>query len=462
MKKWNPKTKQGLNIIIVGCGKVGVALTEQLSREGHDITLIDKNSSRLQETADLYDVMGVVGNGASYNVQLDAGIEKADLIIAVTSSDELNVLCCTIAKQAGDCAAIARICSPDYSQDAGYLREKLGLTMIINPDLETARETARILYLPTALEVNAFSHGQAEMIKFQLPEDNVLANMSISDLGKNISSEILICAVERDGEVYIPNGSFVLQANDTISFLSSRQSIRSFLQKVKVKTRQVKNTLIVGGGKSAYYLAHQLIHMGIDVKIIEKNVQRCEELSILLPDAIIINGDGTDQELLKEEGIEQAESFVPLTGIDEENVMLTLYAKQVSNAKVITKINRMTFKNVISNLNLGSVIFPRMITSEAIIAYVRAKKNSLNSNIETLYHLFDSRVEAIEFLVDEASAVTGKPLMNLNLKENLLVACIYRNGITRIPSGQDTIQIGDTVIIVTTHTGFDQLTDILA
>ena len=202
--------------------------------------------------------------------------------------------------------------------------------------------------------------------------------------------------------------------------------------------------------------------MGIDVKIIEQNVQRCEELSILLPDAIIINGDGTDQELLIEEGIEQAESFVPLTGIDEENIMLTLYAKQVSNAKVITKINRMTFKNVIGNLNLGSVIFPRLITSEAIIAYVRAKKNSLNSNIETLYHLFDSRVEAIEFLVDEASEVTGQPLMNLNLKKNLLVSCIYRNGVAKIPSGQDTIQVGDTVIIVTTHTGFDQLTDILA
>lgn len=363
---------------------------------------------------------------------------------------------------AGDCAAIARICSPDYSQDVGYLREKLGLTMIINPDLETARETARILYLPTALEVNSFAHGRAEIIKFQLPEENILTGMSIADLGKEISSEILICAVEREGEVHIPDGSFVLHADDTISFVASRRSIRSFLQRVGIKTKQVKNTLIVGGGKSAYYLANQLIHMGIDVKIIEQNVQRCEELSILLPDAIIINGDGTDQELLIEEGIEQAESFVPLTGIDEENIMLTLYAKQVSNAKVITKINRMTFKNVIGNLNLGSVIFPRLITSEAIIAYVRAKKNSLNSNIETLYHLFDSRVEAIEFLVDEASEVTGQPLMNLNLKKNLLVSCIYRNGVAKIPSGQDTIQVGDTVIIVTTHTGFDQLTDILA
>lgn len=462
MKIWNQNNKQGLNIIIVGCGKVGAALTEQLIREGHDITLIDKSAARLQEIANLYDVMGVVGNGASYNIQVEAGIEKADLIIAVTASDELNVLCCTIAKQAGDCAAIARICSPDYNQDAGYLREKLGLTMIINPDLEAAREIARILFLPTALEVNSFAHGQAEMIKCQLPPDNVLAGMSIADLSKNISSEILICVVERDGEVYIPDGSFVLEENDTISFVSSRRSIRAFLHKIGFETKQVKDTLIVGGGKSTYYLAHQLLHMGIDVRIIERDVKRCEELSILLPEAIIINGDGTDQELLKEEGLEQAESFVPLTGIDEENVMLTLYAKQVSDAKVITKINRMTFKNVIGNLNLGSVIYPKLITSEAIIAFVRAKKNSMNSNIETLYHLFDSRVEAIEFMVDEASEVTDQPLMNLNLKKNLLVACIYRKNIAKIPSGQDTIQVGDTVIIVTTHTGFDKLTDILS
>lgn len=462
MKKETTKGKQGLNIIIVGCGKVGVALTEQLSKEGHDITLIDKNASRLLDTANFFDVMGIVGNGASYNIQLEAGIETADLIIAVTSSDELNVLCCTIAKQAGDCAAIARICSPDYSRDAGYLREKLGLTMIINPDLETARETARILYLPTALEINSFAHGQAEMITFQVPEDNLLNGLSIADLGKNISSDVLICAVERKGEVHIPNGSFLLTAGDNISFVSSPRNIRSFLKKIGFKTKQVKDTLIVGGGKTAYYLAYQLIRMGIDVKIIEQDVKRCEELSILLPEAIIINGDGTDQELLKEEGLEQSESFVPLTGIDEENVMLTLHAKQTSNAKVITKIDRTTFKNVISTLDLGSVIYPRTITSEAIIAYVRAKKNSMDSNIESLYHLFDSRVEAIEFKVEETSEITSKPLMELNLRDNLLVACIYRNGTAKIPSGQDTILIGDTVVIVTTHTGFDNITDILA
>ena len=385
------QSKNGLNIIIVGCGKVGMTLIEQLSKEGHDITIIDKNAAKVQEMSNLYDIMGLVGNGASYSVQMEAGIENADLIIAVTASDELNLLCCTVAKQVGDCAAIARVRTPDYSKEAGYLREKLGLTMIINPELEASLETARILYLPTALEVNSFAHGQAEIVKFKIPEGNLLDGMTIATLGKSITNEILICAIEREGEVYIPGGNFQMAKDDIVSFVAPRRHIRSFLKKIGFKTKQVKDAMIVGGGKASYYLAKQLIAMGIDVKIIEQNKERCEELSILLPEAIIINGDGTDEEVLREEGIEYAQAFIPLTGIDEENIMLTLHAKQVSNAKLITKINRSTFKNVISKLDLGSVIYPRYITSEAIIAYVRAKKNSTNSNIETLYHMFDNR-----------------------------------------------------------------------
>ena len=391
------QSKNGLNIIIVGCGKVGMTLIEQLSKEGHDITIIDKNAAKVQEMSNLYDIMGLVGNGASYSVQMEAGIENADLIIAVTASDELNLLCCTVAKQVGDCAAIARVRTPDYSKEAGYLREKLGLTMIINPELEASLETARILYLPTALEVNSFAHGQAEIVKFKIPDGNLLDGMTIATLGKSITNDILICAIEREGEVYIPGGNFQMAKDDIVSFVAPRRHIRSFLKKIGFKTKQVKDAMIVGGGKASYYLAKQLIAMGIDVKIIEQNKERCEELSILLPEAIIINGDGTDEEVLREEGIEYAQAFIPLTGIDEENIMLTLHAKQVSNAKLITKINRSTFKNVISKLDLGSVIYPRYITSEAIIAYVRAKKNSTNSNIETLYHMFDNRAEAIEF-----------------------------------------------------------------
>lgn len=455
------QSKNGLNIIIVGCGKVGMTLIEQLSKEGHDITIIDKNAAKVQEMSNLYDIMGLVGNGASYSVQMEAGIENADLIIAVTASDELNLLCCTVAKQVGDCAAIARVRTPDYSKEAGYLREKLGLTMIINPELEASLETARILYLPTALEVNSFAHGQAEIVKFKIPDGNLLDGMTIATLGKSITNEILICAIEREGEVYIPGGNFQMAKNDIVSFVAPRRHIRSFLKKIGFKTKQVKDAMIVGGGKASYYLAKQLIAMGIDVKIIEQNKERCEELSILLPEAIIINGDGTDEEVLREEGIEYAQAFIPLTDIDEENIMLTLHAKQVSNAKLITKINRSTFKNVISKLDLGSVIYPRYITSEAIIAYVRAKKNSTNSNIETLYHMFDNRAEAIEFRVDEPSSVTGIPLKDLMLKNDLLVSFIYRNGKVQIPSGLDTIEVGDTVMIVTTHTGLDNIQDII-
>lgn len=457
-KKGQPK---GLRIIIVGCGKVGATLVEQLSREGHDLTIIDKSPQRIQSITGLFDVMGIVGNGASYSVQMEAGIEDADLIIAVTNSDELNLLCCTVAKRVGGCAAIARVRTPDYSTEVGYLREKLGLAMIINPELEAAKEAARILYLPTALEVNSFAHGQAELIKFKVPEGNMLDGMTIAFLGKTIAHNILICAVERGKEIFIPSGDFQMKKGDIISFVSSRRSAKDFLETIGFKTNRVKSTMIIGGGKAAYYLAKQLLHMGISVKIIEIDKARCEELSILLPKAVIINGDGTNEDLLKEEGIEYTESFVALTGIDEENILLTLYARQVSDAKVITKINRITFKDVISNLDLGSVIYPRYITSETIIAYVRAKKNSMGSDIETLYHMFDHRAEAIEFRVREKSAVTNISLAELPLKKNLLLSCINRNGKIIIPSGQDCIRVGDTVMIVTTHTGFNDILDIL-
>lgn len=453
--------KHHLNVIIVGVGKVGSTLVEQLTKEGNDVTIIDKNASVVQAMSSLYDVMGVVGNGASYSVQMEAGIENCDLFIAVTESDELNLLCCTVAKRVGGCSAIARVRTPDYSKEVGYLREKLGLAMIINPDLESAKEVARILYLPTTLEVNSFAHGQAELIKFKIPEGNILANLPISQLGKASSHKVLICAIERDGEVNIPSGNFIMEEGDIVTFVANRKVAKQFLNTIGFNTRQVKNTMIIGGGTSAQYLADQLLHSGVFVKIIEKDRARCEELSLLLPKAIIINGDGTDEELLKEEGIQAAESFVPLTGIDEENIMLTLFARQVSDAKVVTKINHITFKDVINNLDLGSVIYPRYITSEAIIAYARAKKNSLGSNIETLYHLFDSRVEAIEFRVQNESKITSIPLMELALKKNLLIAFINRNGTIIIPSGRDSIKVGDTVMIVTTHTGFNDILDIV-
>lgn len=451
----------GLRIIIVGCGKVGSTLVDQLCREGHDITIIDTNVDKIHELTNLYDIMGVEGNGASHSVQKEAGIDSTDLLIAVTGSDELNLLCCTVARRVTKCSTIARVRNPDYSKEAEYLREQLGLAMIINPEMEAAKEIARILYLPTALEVSPFAHGQAELVQFKVPEGNILDGITLMQISSKVPARVLICAIERNGEVEIPTGATKIQAGDIISFVAQRTTIKNFLQHICVKTKRVNNTLIIGGGKSTYYLAQQLLHMGISVKIIEKDRKRCEELSVLLPKAIIINGDGTDEELLKEEGIETVESFVPLTGLDEENVMLTLHARQLSGTKVITKINRLSFKNVITSLQLGSVIYPRLIISEAIIAYVRAKKNSMDSNLETLYHLFDSRLEALEFRIDRASKATDIPLMELKMKEQVLIAFISRRGRILLPSGSDCIQVGDTVMVVTKHSGFDEIEDIL-
>ena len=455
---------RGLRIIIVGCGKVGSTLIERLDQEGHDITIIDQNPSKITEITNQYDIMGIVGNGASYNVQKEAGIDNADLIIAVTGSDELNLLCCTIARREGRCAAIARVRTPEYSNEIGFIRERLGLAMVINPELEASREAARILSLPTALEISSFAHGTAGMVKIKIPEANILHNMSIADLGRKMGNNVLICAVEREGEFTIPSGNFIMQSGDIISFVGTRKNARAFLRQIGYLTKQVRNTLIVGGGKAAYYLADQLIKAGINVKIIESDFNRCEELSILLPEAIIIHGDGTNRDLLKEEGIEDVESFVPLTGIDEENIMLTLHAKQVShtNAKVITKINRINFTDVINQLDLGSVLYPKYITSEAIIAYVRARQAaSEESNIETISHLFNQRVEAIEFHITEQSSITNVPLKDLRLKKNLLIAFIARKGSILIPSGNDTLQKDDNVMVVTTHVGFRDIHDIV-
>ena len=452
----------GLKIIIVGCGKVGSTLVEQLDKEGHDITVIDTNATVVQDICNQFDVIGFTGNGASYSVQKEAGIYSADLIIAVTNSDELNLLCCTIAKRVGNCNAIARVRNPEYNTEINYLRGKLELAMIINPEYEVAREAARILALPSALDISPFAHGQAELIRFKVPANNVLDNMKIADIGQAIAGEVLICAIERDGEVFIPSGDSVLKTGDVISFVSARKKTRKFLEKIGFQTKRVKDTMIVGGGKASYYLAKQLLRMGISVKIIEQDRAKCEELSILLPEPIIINGDGTDQDLLKEEGLPYAESFVPLTGIDEENILLSLFAQQESNAKVITKVNRTAFNNIINQLDLGSILYPRYITTEAIIAYVRARANSKdNNNIDTLYHLFNNRVEAIEFSITEESDVTNISLKDLTIKKGVLVSFINRNGSIIIPSGSDCIKLGDTVMVVTTHTGFYDICDIL-
>ena len=453
---------KGISIIVIGCGKVGHTLTEQLVNEGYDITVIDKSAERVNALTDLYDVMGIVGNGASFSVLSEAGIEQADLLIAVTDMDELNLLCCTVAKRVGHCAAIARVRAPEYSEEVAYLREKLGLAMIINPDLEAANEISRILNLPDALSVNPFAGGKVEMIRFKVAEGSALAGQNLAAIGRSIDADILICAVERDHEVYIPDGHFALAAGDVVSVISTVWGARDFFKKIGLLKHPVRNAMLIGGSRAAYYLAKGLIENGVKVKIIEKDRANCERLSDLLPEANIINGDGTDAELLAEEEIGSAEAVVPLTGLDEENILLTLHAADVSDAKVVTKIKRNTFHNVIDKLNLGSIVYPKYITAEVIVAYVRGLTASIDDdNIETLYHMFDNRVEAVEFKVREKSDLTGRPLKDLKLRDNLLIACITRGGEALIPGSMDTIEPGDSVIIVTTHTGMKKLKEIL-
>lgn len=452
---------RSLRVIVVGCGNVGVSITELLSREGHHVTIIDKNAEAVRTISDTYDVMGVVGNGSSYRILMEAGIERANLLVAVTDSDELNLLCCTVAKKVGKCAAIARVRTPDYADELSYLRARLGISMIINPELEAAREMARLLRLPGAISINPFAKGHVEMVTFKLAEDSPLCGKSLMQLRQTFSEGLLVCGVERDGEITIPNGSFVLQSSDNVSFIATPRNTQKFFRKISVETRKVSSAMIVGGGKIAYYLTKLLLEAGIDVKIIEKDPARCSSLAEDLSDAMIFCGDGTNEKTLLEAGITETESFIPLTNIDEENILLTLHAKKITNAKVITKIDRLSFHDVIRELNMDSVVYPRYLTTESIVAYARAKQNSIGSNIETLYRVFDDRAEAIEFRVGECK-VTDIPLMELPLKKDLLIACINRGGKITIPSGTDCIREGDTVIIVTTHGGFDEIDDILA
>lgn len=456
------KDHTGLKVIIVGCGKVGASLIPQLIAEGHEITVIDKDPARIQEITNLHDVMGIVGNGASYTVQKEAGVDEADLLISVTGSDELNMLCCTIAEKSGKTSTIGRVRTSDYSQEIGYLRDKLGMALIVNPELQAAQEAANILGMPSALEVNPFAKGQALLVRFKIDETNELNGKTLLDLGSRNTEAILIGSVERDGTVYIPTGKFRILAGDIVSVIGTRRSVVKFMEYTGIHNQAVRNAIIIGGGQSAFYLATQLIHMNIAVKIIERDKARCEELSILLPKAVIINADGTDEEVLREEGIMNAEAFIPLTGIDEQNIILTLYAKKICKGKIITKITKIGFPEIISNLDLGSVLYPKKIASEAIIRYVRAMRNSQGfSNIETMYHLLDHAAEAIEFTVDEDNRATGVPLKDLSLKKNFLVACIVRDGRAIIPGGNDLIKKGDSVVIITTEQGVKDISDIV-
>lgn len=450
-----------MKIIIIGCGKVGRTLAQQLSEEQHDIVLVDTNAEKLQEVTEEIDAMTLVGNGASIGVQKEAGVEDADMLIAITNSDELNLLCCLIAKKVSKCETVARVRNPIYSEEINFIKERLGVSMSLNPELATATEMARLLRFPSAIQIDTFAKGRVELLKFKVKPEFDMDGLAVSGLADKFKCDILICGVERDGEVTIPGGDFILKDNDLVSIVASPTNSAAFFKKIGLGTNQVKNALIVGGGTLGYYLAKQLLSMKIRVRIVEKDAKRCEELSELLPEAVIINGDGTDKKLLLQSGLEAAEAFITLTNIDEENIFLALYAKDQSHAKLITKVNRFAFDNIIEKLDLGSVIYPKYITADYILQYVRAMQNSIGSNVETLYQILDNQAEALEFSIREDGPVVGVPLMDLVLKKNLLVACINHNGRIIIPRGHDQIQVGDTVIIVTTEKGFQDINDIL-
>lgn len=448
-----------MNIIIVGCGKVGASLAERLSAEGHDLVMVDISAKKIEEVANRFDIMGVVGNGASFAVQQEAGVENADLFIAVTAADELNLLCCLMAKKSG-CATIARVRNPMYSQEIGFIREQLGISMIINPELTAAREIAKLLKFPSAIKIDTFAKGRVELLRFRLKPEIGFGGKSIME---NMShhNDVLICAVERGNEVIIPNGSFVLEDSDILSIVGSLESTARFFEKIGVRSKKVKNSLIIGGGTVAHYLAKDLLKVGFRVRIIERDQERCNYLTEVLPEADIINGDGSDEGLLLEEGLTYADSVVSLTGMDEENIFLSLFAKKHSNAKLVAKVNKIAFNDVVESLDIDSVIYPKYLTADYILQYVRARQNSIGSNVETLYQLFDGRAEALEFSINEKSEVTDVPLMQLNLKPNLLICAINRKGKILTPRGQNMMKVGDTVIVVTTNRGLNDVRDIL-
>lgn len=451
-----------MNITVVGCGKVGQNLVARLATEQeHNITVVDINPTVIRDITNQYDILGVVGSGTSLETLTEAGVQETDILIVVTESDEINLLTCLIAKKVSACQTIARVRNPEYGRELSLFKEDLGLAMIINPEQTAANEIARALRFPSAIQIDTFAKGRIEILKFRINANSPLHNLKIKDLSTTLHCDILVCGIERGENVYIPNGDFTMQAGDLISIVASWENGAYFFKQIGVKTNKVKDAIIVGGGTTAYYLANALLRAGIEVKIIEQQEKRCNELCELLPKATIIHGDGTDCNLLLEEGIEQAESFVTLTNIDEENILLSLYAKSKTTGKVITKINRISYDEVINNLQLDTIIYPKNTAAEYVVRFVRAKKNSQGSNIETLHYILDGKAEALEFRILDDSPIAGIPIEQLHLKKNLLIACINRNGRIMIPRGHDVITKSDTVIIVTTHTGFQSISDIL-
>ncbi|MBQ2877172.1 MAG: Trk system potassium transporter TrkA [Clostridia bacterium] len=450
-----------MDIIIVGCGKVGEVLAAELNEEGNNITVVDEVAEKVKHIATKYDIMGVIGNGATHRVQKEAGVGSADLLIAVTGSDELNLLCCLMAKKSGKCQAIARIKNPDYAKDAAYLRDELGLAMVINPEQAAAEEITRILKFPSALKVETFSRGRVELMTFRLPENSTLVGQTLRDAMIKLKSNVLVCTVERADGAHIPKGDFTFAERDIVSIIASPRSASDFLTKINYKSEPIRNVSIIGGGSITHYLCELLGKAGIKARIIEKDVEVCNELATKFGDVSVICGDPTDEDVLREERVSASDAFVALTSIDEENILLSLFAKNQGNRKVITKINRIEYDDVISKLDLDSIIYPKHLTANTIVRYVRSNQNTLGSNMVTLYNLNRGEVEVAEFSIGENSPVTGVPLSKLCFKSDVLVGAIIRGRQMIVPRGSAIILPGDSVVTVTKNLSPRDISDIL-
>lgn len=448
-----------MNIIIMGLGSVGRALSEELAREGHNVVVVDNLSERVETAVNEFDVKGVIGNGASSDVLIEAGITSADLLIAATSNDELNILCCIIGKKLGVDKTIARVSNTEYSSlfsDGG----ELGLSLMVNPQYEAAMEISRMLRFPSAIKVDQFSEGKVELVEFRVPSDSPLAGIPLKKLGEHFNMKVLICAAQRNNQAIIPSGEFVIQAEDRLFLTATTKNISLFFKQLGWN-KQSKNVLIVGGSKTAFYLCQNLAKIGIAAKIIEKNESKAQALSQDLTKTEIIHGDGTDQKLLYDEGITSADAFVALGDIDEQNIIISMVAASINVPKVITKIDQLSYYDMLQKRGIYSAISSKTSTVTQIVRFIRSIANKDGSVVKRLFRIIDDNAEILEFEAESNFKKFDIPLQSLNLKRNLLIAGIIRNEILITPSGQDVIKEGDSVIVVTLEEGLDDLNDIL-
>lgn len=451
-----------MNILVVGCGKIGGTIVASLVAEGHNVVAIDENPVPLNELGNVYDIMSVCGNGADSDVLEEAGVAKADLFVAVTGSDNTNMLSCFLAKRMGAAHTIARIRNPEYNDNSlNFLKQELGLSMSINPELLAAQEMYKILKLPSAVKVETFSRRRFEMIELHLKEDTPLDGLRLCDLRGKYKAKFLICVVQRGDEVYIPDGNFVLRAGDKIGLTAQQTEIHKLLREMGLLTKQARNVMILGGSRVAYYLAKLLLSGGSAVTIIERDQALCQELCNTLPKAVVVHGDGAQQEILLEEDLPSRDAFVALTGMDEENILISIFASSQNVPKVIAKVNREELSSLAEKLGMDCIVSPKNVITDVLVRYARALQNSMGSNIETLYHLMDGKAEALEFNVSPDFPMLGVALKEMKLKPNTLIAGIIRDRATIIPGGNDSILAGDRVVVVAANRRLQDLSDIL-